>query len=163
MGHKAGFISIVGKPNVGKSTLMNKLLGERLSIVTPKAQTTRHRIKGILNGEDYQIVFSDTPSELSGTLQSASGQPTTDYYIVLLPEDRALWQQKSRRILSARPATTGRFVFSNVPAGSYVVAALTDLDALDLLDMSFLEQIAPAGVKVIIGEAEKKVQDLRIK
>ena len=64
MHHKSGFVSIVGKPNVGKSTLMNQLLGERLSIVTPKAQTTRHRIKGILNAEDYQVVFSDTPGIL---------------------------------------------------------------------------------------------------
>lgn len=64
MGHKAGFVGIIGKPNVGKSTLMNRLVGEQLSIVTPKAQTTRHRIKGILNGEDYQIVFSDTPGLL---------------------------------------------------------------------------------------------------
>ncbi len=61
MSHKAGFVSIIGKPNVGKSTLMNRMLGEKLSIVTPKAQTTRHRIKGILNDADYQIVFSDTP------------------------------------------------------------------------------------------------------
>lgn len=61
MSHKAGFVSIIGKPNVGKSTLLNAMLGEKLSIVTPKAQTTRHRIKGILNGDDYQIVFSDTP------------------------------------------------------------------------------------------------------
>ncbi|HEX5003492.1 MAG TPA: GTPase Era [Bacteroidia bacterium] len=59
--HKAGFISIIGKPNVGKSTLMNALLGEQLSVVTPKAQTTRHRIKGILNAPDYQLIFSDTP------------------------------------------------------------------------------------------------------
>ena len=61
MTHKAGFVSIIGKPNVGKSTLMNVLVGERLSIITPKAQTTRHRILGIVNEEDYQIVFSDTP------------------------------------------------------------------------------------------------------
>ncbi|NJL11861.1 MAG: GTPase Era [Microscillaceae bacterium] len=59
--HKAGFVSIIGKPNVGKSTLMNQMVGERLSIITPKAQTTRHRIMGILNGEDFQIVYSDTP------------------------------------------------------------------------------------------------------
>ncbi len=59
--HKAGFVNILGKPNVGKSTLMNALLGENLSIITPKAQTTRHRILGIANEEDYQIVFSDTP------------------------------------------------------------------------------------------------------
>ncbi len=61
MSHKAGFVSIIGKPNVGKSTLMNALIGEKLSIITPKAQTTRHRILGIVNEEDYQIVFSDTP------------------------------------------------------------------------------------------------------
>ena len=59
--HRAGFVNIVGKPNVGKSTLMNALVGERLSIITSKAQTTRHRIMGIVNGEDFQIVYSDTP------------------------------------------------------------------------------------------------------
>lgn len=61
---KSGFVSIVGRPNVGKSSLMNKLMGENLSIITAKAQTTRHRIMGILNGDDYQIVYSDTPGIL---------------------------------------------------------------------------------------------------
>lgn len=61
MAHKAGFVSIIGYPNVGKSTLMNAMVGERLSIITPKAQTTRHRIMGILSGEDFQVVYSDTP------------------------------------------------------------------------------------------------------
>ena len=61
MQHKAGFVNIIGNPNVGKSTLMNALMGEKISIITHKAQTTRHRILGILNEEDYQIVFSDTP------------------------------------------------------------------------------------------------------
>ena len=64
MAHKAGFVNIIGNPNVGKSTLMNALVGEKLSIVTAKAQTTRHRIMGIVNGEDYQIVYSDTPGIL---------------------------------------------------------------------------------------------------
>ena len=59
--HKSGFVNIIGRPNVGKSTLMNALVGERMSIITNKPQTTRHRIIGILSGEDYQIVFSDTP------------------------------------------------------------------------------------------------------
>ena len=62
--HKAGFVNIIGNPNVGKSTLMNALVGERLSIITSKAQTTRHRIMGIVNGEDFQIVYSDTPGIL---------------------------------------------------------------------------------------------------
>jgi len=61
MEHKSGFVNIIGNPNVGKSTLMNALVGEKLSIITAKAQTTRHRILGIVNHDDYQIVFSDTP------------------------------------------------------------------------------------------------------
>ena len=62
--HKSGFVNIIGNPNVGKSTLMNALVGERLSIITSKAQTTRHRIMGIVNGDDFQIVYSDTPGIL---------------------------------------------------------------------------------------------------
>jgi GTP-binding protein Era len=67
MAHKSGFVNIVGSPNVGKSTLMNQLMGEKLSIVTSKAQTTRHRILGILNDEDYQVVFSDTPGVVNAS------------------------------------------------------------------------------------------------
>lgn len=65
MAHKAGFVNILGNPNVGKSTIMNALVGEKLSIITEKMQTTRHRIKGIVNGEDFQIVYSDTPGILN--------------------------------------------------------------------------------------------------
>jgi GTP-binding protein Era len=64
MTHKAAFVNIIGNPNTGKSTLMNSFVGEKISIITSKAQTTRHRIKGIVNGEDYQLVFSDTPGIL---------------------------------------------------------------------------------------------------
>ena len=67
--HKSGFVNIVGNPNVGKSTLMNALVGERLSIITSKAQTTRHRIMGIVNGDDFQMVYSDTPGVLSPNYQ----------------------------------------------------------------------------------------------
>ena len=71
--HKAGFVNIIGNPNVGKSTLMNAFVGEKLSIITSKAQTTRHRILGIVNGDDFQVVFSDTPGIIKPAyeLQSA--------------------------------------------------------------------------------------------
>jgi GTP-binding protein Era len=67
MEHKSGFVNIIGKPNVGKSTLMNAMVGEKLSIITAKAQTTRHRIHGILNTPDYQVIFSDTPGILEAS------------------------------------------------------------------------------------------------
>ena len=69
MKHKAGFVNIVGNPNVGKSTLMNAFVGERLSIITSKAQTTRHRILGIVNGDDFQVIFSDTPGIIKPAYQ----------------------------------------------------------------------------------------------
>ena len=67
--HKSGFVSIIGRPNVGNSTLINALMEDKLSIITSKAQTTRHRIKGIINGDDYQIVISDTPGILDPNYQ----------------------------------------------------------------------------------------------
>lgn len=88
--HKAGFVSIIGKPNVGKSSLMNKLVGENLSIITAKAQTTRHRIMGILNGADFQIVYSDTPGllepkyELQETMMSYVKVSLDDADVILL-------------------------------------------------------------------------------
>ena len=73
MAHKAGFVNIIGHPNVGKSTLMNQLVGEQLSIITSKAQTTRHRILGIVNEEDYQIVYSDTPGIIDPAYKMQEG------------------------------------------------------------------------------------------
>jgi len=93
MGHKAGFVSIIGKPNAGKSTLMNALVGEKMSIITPKAQTTRHRILGIVNGDDYQIVFSDTPGimkphyALQETMMHQVNGSLVDADLVLLVTD----------------------------------------------------------------------------
>lgn len=96
-GHKAGFVSIVGRPNVGKSTLMNRLVGENLSIMTAKAQTTRHRIMGILNADDFQIVYSDTPGllepkyELHRAMMSYVRVSLEDADVVLLVVD---WDEK---------------------------------------------------------------------
>ncbi len=91
--HKAGFVNIVGNPNVGKSTLMNNLVGERISIITSKAQTTRHRILGIVNTDDYQIVFSDTPGvlkpkyKLQESMLNFSESALTDADILLYVTD----------------------------------------------------------------------------
>jgi len=93
MSHKAGFVSIVGKPNAGKSTLMNALVGEKMSIITPKAQTTRHRILGIVNEDEYQIVFSDTPGvikphyALQESMMGAVNDSLVDADIILLVTD----------------------------------------------------------------------------
>jgi CheY-like chemotaxis protein len=90
--HRAGFVSIIGKPNVGKSTLMNVLVGERLSIITSKAQTTRHRIMGILNGDDFQLVYSDTPGiiqpkyELHNAMMSFVYSSLEDADVILFQE-----------------------------------------------------------------------------
>ena len=91
--HKAGFVSIIGKPNVGQSTLMNELVGERLSIITSKAQTTRHRIMGIINDDDFQIVYSDTPGiikpeyELHKSMMSFVNYSLTDADVIIFITD----------------------------------------------------------------------------
>ncbi len=91
--HKSGFVNIVGNPNVGKSTLMNDLVGERVSIITQKAQTTRHRIMGIVNTPEYQIVFSDTPGvlkpryKMQESMLAFSEEALTDADILLYVTD----------------------------------------------------------------------------
>jgi GTP-binding protein Era len=95
--HRAGFVSIIGKPNVGKSTLMNRLVGEKLSIITAKAQTTRHRIMGILSSPDFQIVYSDTPGvinpkyELHKAMMRFVNSSLEDADVILWVTD---WQEK---------------------------------------------------------------------
>jgi GTPase len=107
MEHKSGFISIIGKPNVGKSTLMNALVGEKISIISPKVQTTRHRIMGILSKPGYQLVFSDTPGiiepkyKLHGSMMEFVNQSLQDADVVLFitdetpdkPEDEPIYER----------------------------------------------------------------------
>lgn len=110
MKHRSGFVNILGNPNVGKSTIMNSLVGEKLSIVTPKVQTTRHRIKGIVNGDDFQIVYSDTPGiimpryKLHESMMNFVNIAITDADIILYvtevsekPEEENEYTEKIRR------------------------------------------------------------------
>ena len=100
MAHRAGFVNIVGNPNVGKSTLMNVLVGERISIITSKSQTTRHRIMGIVNTDEYQIVYSDTPGvlepkyKLQETMLQFSRSALTDADVILYVTD--VWEKSDR-------------------------------------------------------------------
>jgi len=100
--HKSGFVNIIGSPNVGKSTLMNALVGERLSIITSKAQTTRHRILGVVSGEDYQIVYSDTPGilrpsyRLQETMMRQVQGAVLDADVILFVTDTVEQQAQSR-------------------------------------------------------------------
>ncbi len=111
MAHKAGYITILGYPNVGKSTLMNALIGEKLSGITPKAQTTRHRILGILNDENYQMVFSDTPGiltpkyKLHQAMVSAISSSLSDADIILLvaePGQKFTHEEILQRIINTK-------------------------------------------------------------
>ena len=107
MAHKSGFVNIVGNPNVGKSTLMNSLVGERISIITSKAQTTRHRIMGIVNTEDMQIVYSDTPgvlnpvSKLHESMLAFSQGALQDADVLLYLTDTVETGDKNAKFLNA--------------------------------------------------------------
>ncbi len=106
MNHRAGFVNIVGLPNVGKSTLLNALLGERLSIITSKAQTTRHRILGIENGDNYQVVFSDTPGyirqpayKLQASMNDSVKEAFEDADVLLFVTDKFQTEEEQKPLL----------------------------------------------------------------
>lgn len=144
--HKAGFVNIVGNPNVGKSTLMNDLVGERISIITSKAQTTRHRIMGIVNTPEYQIVFSDTPGvlkpkyKLQESMLEYSEGALTDADILLYVTDVVEDPMKNSEFLA-------RVAKETVPV-------LLVINKIDLLkDQAQLEQIV-ARWKELLPNAE---------
>ncbi len=110
--HKSGFVNIIGNPNVGKSTLMNQLVGEKLSIITSKAQTTRHRIMGVVSGEDFQIVYSDTPGilkpsyKLQESMMKFVTGALTDADVILFVTDTVEESDRAAEILAKLKRTT---------------------------------------------------------
>ena len=131
--HKSGFVNIVGNPNVGKSTLMNILVGERLSIITAKAQTTRHRIMGIVNTDDMQIVYSDTPgvlkpvSKLHESMLEFSKSALQDADILLYLTDTVETPDKNEQFLQA----VIRMSEDKGPAAPKVIVVLNKMDLVD--------------------------------
>jgi len=109
------------------------------------------------------LVYTDRASEISGTLQDPSGRPAPDYFIIAFPTDKALWRSTGRRIQQVRPGTDGKFIIRNLVAGTYHLAALTDVVPGEWNDPQFLEQLVAGAATLTLAEGEKKVQDFRIK
>jgi GTP-binding protein Era len=133
MNHRSGFVNILGNPNVGKSTIMNTLVGEKLSIITSKAQTTRHRIKGIVNGDDYQIVYSDTPGilrpqyKLQETMMNFVNTALYDADMILYVTD-----------VTEHSANEGEYIDKIKQSGIPVIIAV---NKIDLTNQDNLEKI----------------------
>jgi len=139
MNHRSGFVNILGNPNVGKSSIMNALVGEKLSIITPKAQTTRHRIMGIVNGEDFQIVYSDTPGilrpqyKLQETMMSLVNIALSDADLILYVTD-----------VTERSADEGEYIDKIKESGLPVLIAV---NKVDLTNQDDLEKIVESWHK----------------
>lgn len=162
MKHRSGFVNILGNPNVGKSTLMNVLVGERLSVITPKAQTTRHRIMGILSDEDYQVVYSDTPGilnpkyKLQAAMMRSVDSALEDADLIVYVTDVVETITKNRKYLN-------RILTSSVPK----IIVINKIDRTDQAELEKLVEtwngMAP-GVPVLPVSAINKFNtDLLLK
>ena len=152
--HKSGFVNIIGNPNVGKSTLMNALVGEKLSIITSKAQTTRHRIMGIVNGDDFQIVYSETPGilkpayKLQESMMNFVQGAVDDADVILYVTDTVEQSDRSQSIIE-------RINNSGIP--TIVVINKIDLttpEQLDILAAQWQQKI-PQAVIIPVSAKEK--------
>jgi len=140
MSHRAGFVNILGNPNVGKSTIMNALVGEKLSIITSKAQTTRHRIMGIVNGDDFQIVYSDTPGilkpqyKLQAAMMSFVKSALADADVILYVTD-------VKENPFAEKEYTAKIRESGIPI-------ITVINKIDLSNQKELERITASWIEI---------------
>lgn len=154
MVHKSGFVNILGNPNVGKSTIMNALVGEKLSIITSKSQTTRHRILGIVSGDDFQIVYSDTPGiikpgyKLQEAMMKSVNIAITDADLIVYVTDVKEKKDKNRETLD-------RIINSDIPV--ILVINKIDLGTQEQLDSLFdsWKNIMPEAVIVPVSAKEK--------
>ena len=159
--HKSGFVNIIGNPNVGKSTLMNALVGERLSIITSKAQTTRHRILGIVSDSDFQIVFSDTPGILrpnyklqESMMRSVSGAVSDADVILYVTDTVEKDNERSGEII-------GRILSSGIP--TIVVINKIDLstpEALEALVAQWHERLPEAVIAPVSAKEQFNIKGL---
>lgn len=152
--HQSGFVSIIGKPNAGKSTLLNVLIGEKLSIVTPKAQTTRHKISGILNHQDYQIIFSDTPGilqpkyKMHEAMMKSVKEGIKDSEVILLLIDVQQKIEENDEIFQK---------IKNNPKPLIVVVNKIDLSTQEMVveQMKLIEKILPGKNSIPVSATTK--------
>ncbi|MGM0666112.1 MAG: GTPase Era [Bacteroidota bacterium] len=154
MVHKSGFVNILGNPNVGKSTLMNALVGQKLSIITSKSQTTRHRILGIVNGDDFQIVYSDTP----GIIKPAYGLQEAmmkSVYTALTDADLIVYVSDVKETIDKNREILERVINAEVP----VILVINKIDLSNEKELDLLidrwEKLMPAAIIVPVSAKEK--------
>jgi uncharacterized protein (DUF2141 family) len=111
---------------------------------------------------DAVVTLTDTPPELSGTVLDSSGQPASDYSVVVFTPDRQYWTPQSRRIQSVRPSAAGKYTVRNLPAGDYLIAAVVDVEPGEWFDPNYLQQLVGSSLKVSVGDGEKKIQDVAV-
>jgi hypothetical protein len=148
--------TVPGAPAPGwwlRSAILN---GTDLMDLPPEIGPETGNLSGVV------LTLSDRHTGLEGTFSSAAGAPATEYFIVAFPAERALWHPASRRLVSTRPATDGRFSIPDLPPGEYLVVALNDLDPDRWRTPSFLDELVPGGVRVTIREGQRTTQDLKI-
>ncbi len=143
-------------PDIGEQWWLRSALHEGRDLLDEAVEVRSEDLSGVV------LRFTDRHSELTGTLQSAAGLPAPEYFVVAFPAGRELWRAGSRRIASTRPDTAGAFSIRDLPGGSYLLAALTDLEPADLEDLAFLGEMAAQAIPVTIIDGQRTVQDLRI-
>jgi hypothetical protein len=111
---------------------------------------------------DAVVQLSTTAAELTGQVLTTTGAPASDYAIVLFPTDRSHWGRESRQIHQVRPDSEGRFLIDRLPAGTYHLAAINDVDSVDVLEPMLLEELATAALTIPLAHGEKKRQDIRV-
>jgi hypothetical protein len=146
----------VSKPGAPTWTLASVMYGDRDVTDLPVQIAAGDTIPPIT------ITFTDTASELQGTLSTSDGKPGTDYFVVALPSDERYWIWSSRRIKSTRPEANGHYSFPGLPPGTYRVAAITELERGDLQSQTFLRELVRTSAEVTIGVGEQKTFDLKI-
>ena len=147
-----------GAPGQGSGpqwTLKSAIAGGRDILDFPFVIEPNQEVGGIV------MTFTDKTQELSGTVFDPQGKPTADFTIIAFAADNQYWLPQSRRIVSQRPGTDGRFTFRNLPPGEYRLAAITDAEPGEWFNPEFLTQLSTASIPISLAEGERKVQDIR--